>query len=73
MLRFPELHARIGISRSTVDRLERVGRFPVRKRLGERIVAWVEEEVDVWMKNQESKCAPPTEGEKDDRAKQRQG
>ena len=35
----------IGMSRATLWRMEREGRFPVRRRIGTRGVGWIEEEV----------------------------
>jgi prophage regulatory protein len=37
-----------GLSRSTVDRLERAGRFPRRVQLSPRRVAWPAESVAAW-------------------------
>ena len=53
MLRFPELRERIGLSRATIDRLERDGRFPARRRIGVRSVAWVEQEVESWIQSKQ--------------------
>jgi prophage regulatory protein len=39
---------RYGPSGSTIDRLEKAGRFPKRVRLGHGMVAWVEGELDDW-------------------------
>jgi prophage regulatory protein len=41
-----------GITFSTVQlwRLERQNKFPLRVRLSEQRVAWVEEEIDAWIK-----------------------
>ena len=51
-LRFPQLRAEKGIpfSRVHVDRLEKLGRFPKRFNLGANSVAWVEAEIDQWLK-----------------------
>jgi predicted DNA-binding transcriptional regulator AlpA len=48
LLAFPELKAvkGIGLSRRHIDRLEANGDFPVRVKVGERHVAWVESEID---------------------------
>ena len=49
-LRLPEVLARTGLSRSTVYvRLDQ-GRFPRPVSLGDRAVAWIESEVDEWMR-----------------------
>ena len=39
-----------GLSRSSVFRLEALGEFPKRRRLGPRSVAWWLPEVKAWMK-----------------------
>jgi predicted DNA-binding transcriptional regulator AlpA len=48
LLSFPELKAVKGIhlSRRHVDRMEASGAFPIRVKVGERHVAWVEAEID---------------------------
>ncbi len=40
-----------GLSRTTVWRLERAGKFPPRMRLGENSVGWLEEEVRSWIES----------------------
>jgi len=45
LLRFPVVRERIGLSRSTIWRLERRGEFPKRYRISPNVVAWVEEDV----------------------------
>lgn len=47
LIRLPEVLAKTGLSRS---RLYADGDFPRRVRLGERGVAWVEEEIDDWIR-----------------------
>ncbi|MEO8484388.1 MAG: AlpA family phage regulatory protein [Acidobacteriota bacterium] len=49
-LRFPAVRARTGLSRSTIWRLERAGRFPRHRRISTNAVAWVEDEVAAWMR-----------------------
>jgi predicted DNA-binding transcriptional regulator AlpA len=48
LLAFPELKAVKGISlsRRHIDRMEANGNFPVRVKVSERHVAWVEAEID---------------------------
>ena len=50
MLRFPAVHDRTGLSRTTVWRLERAGEFPRHRRLSANTVAWAEDEVDAWIR-----------------------
>lgn len=40
-----------GLSYSTIYRLERLGRFPKRRKLGDWSVGWVETEVENWLSN----------------------
>lgn len=54
ILREPEVGRRTGLSRSTRWRLERVGKFPRRRQLGENSVGWVEAEVDSWLREREA-------------------
>ena len=45
-----------GLSISTIDRLEKKGEFPKRRKISERLVAWTEDEIKEWI-----------EGRKDER------
>lgn len=47
-LRLREVCARTGLSRSQIYRLESIGRFPRRIKLGELASAWIEAEVQQW-------------------------
>ena len=49
ILRWRDLHARTGLSRSTVWRYERRGVFPRRIQLTARSVGWIEGEVSDWL------------------------
>lgn len=49
LLRLPAVLARTGLSKTTIHRLEAAGRFPRRRRVGTRAVAWVAAEVDAWV------------------------
>jgi prophage regulatory protein len=49
ILRWKDLHARTGLSRSTVWRCERRGVFPRRIQLTARTVGWLEDEVRDWL------------------------
>ena len=50
LLRFPAIRERTGLSRSTIWRLERRGAFPKHRRISPNAVAWVEDEVNVWIR-----------------------
>jgi prophage regulatory protein len=50
LLRFGAVQARIGLSRSTIWRLERRGQFPRHRRISANAVAWVEDELVAWIR-----------------------
>lgn len=47
-LRFPEVKARTGLSRTTIHRLIKAGDFPAPKSLGVRAVGWKVSAVKDW-------------------------
>ena len=61
ILRMPEVEARTGLSRSTIDVRRRQGRFPRPVLLGARALGWVEAEVEEWIRERiaESRGVPP--------------
>lgn len=50
VLRFPEVQARTGLSRSTISAQVAGGGFPEPVRLGARAVGWIESEVEEWIR-----------------------
>jgi prophage regulatory protein len=50
---------RVGLSRTTLWRMERAGDFPARRIVGGGVVGWVESEVDQWITSRPA--APGTE------------
>ena len=48
-LRTSQLVEKIGLSRSTIWRLENQEKFPKRRQIGPGAVGWLEEEVEQWM------------------------
>lgn len=48
ILRMPEVEARTGLSRRSIQALVRKGTFPQPIRLSRRAVGWLESEVSVW-------------------------
>ena len=50
MLRLNEVRRRVGLSRSTIWRLERTGQFVPRRRLSANAVGWPEDEIDEWLR-----------------------
>jgi prophage regulatory protein len=59
-IRYDQLKTEKGIpfSRVHIDRLEKLGRFPRRVRLGANTVAWREDEVDGWTAARQSERRP---------------
>jgi len=53
-LRFKELRQRVGLSRTSIWRLERKGQFPRRRQLSDNTVAWLDDEIDEWMQARDS-------------------
>jgi len=51
IIRLPEVMHRCGISKRTIGRLERAGRFPHRQKIGARAVGWTESQVAAWIVN----------------------
>ena len=50
-IREPELKARTSLTSSVIDKLEEAGEFPRRVPISDRVVAWVEAEVDAWQRD----------------------
>lgn len=49
VIRWPDLHKKVGLSRVQIFRLERDGKFPSRIQLGPNSVGWLESDVDAWI------------------------
>ena len=49
MLRLPEVLKRTGLSSWTLNRMEKAGEFPMRRKLGRRSVGWLASDVDKWV------------------------
>lgn len=54
LLRRPEVEARTGLARSTIYKWIQEGNFPQPVKLGSRIVAWRESDVNAWMEDREA-------------------
>lgn len=57
LLRRHTVEARTGLSRSTIYEWIKQGQFPQPVKLGARIVAWRESELDDWLKKRQSRSA----------------
>jgi prophage regulatory protein len=49
-IRFKELRQRIPLGRTTIWRMMHEGRFPQSRRIGKMAAAWLESEVEDWMR-----------------------
>lgn len=49
LLSFDELKSKVALSRSSIWRLERQGKFPERRKISTNRVGWIEQEVDQWI------------------------
>lgn len=50
LIRRPEVERRTGLKRSSIYAMMKAGVFPRAVSLGDRAVAWVEDEVDAWIR-----------------------
>jgi prophage regulatory protein len=50
-IRIKELQQRVGLSRTSIWRLEQRGLFPRRVHLTVSAVAWIEQEIDDWLRS----------------------
>lgn len=57
ILRFPEVHARTGLSRTTIWREINAGRFPSQINITPHAVGWRESEVNAWIAARHAKAA----------------
>ena len=53
LIRWPEVQNLTGLSRTTVDRLERTGGFPCRVILSRNAVGWRKAEILAWAQSRE--------------------
>ena len=51
ILRWPELHQKVGYSRTNIYYLTELGNFPKSVKLGSRAVGWLESEVNQWIRD----------------------
>ena len=49
IMRLNEVKAVTGLSKTTIYRFEKEGRFPSRVSLGERSMGWFEDEINLWL------------------------
>ena len=58
ILRWPEVKERVGICRSHAHALAGEGKFPKPIKLSERASAWVESEIDEWLRDRIAESRP---------------
>ncbi|RQV93576.1 AlpA family phage regulatory protein [bacterium] len=54
-IRFKELRQRVPLGRTTIWRMMREGRFPRSRRIGKTATAWLENEIEEWIRNRADK------------------
>ncbi len=59
VLRYPEVVARTGLSRTSIWRREHEGNFPPRRDLGPNAVGWLQSEVEDWIAGRAVRRAQP--------------
>ena len=50
-LRIGEVIQRVGLSKGSIYRMESMGLFPHRKKIGLKTVAWLESEINEWIRS----------------------
>lgn len=58
-IRFKELRKSIPLGRTTIWRMMREGRFPQSRRIGKMAAAWLESEVDEWIRQRAEEGGKP--------------
>jgi prophage regulatory protein len=60
LLRTPEVLRITGLSRMTIHRLEKLGSFPMRRRIGRQAVGWIDAEINEWIASRPTGCSRMT-------------
>ncbi len=63
VLRKPEVFNKVSLSDPTIYRLEQLGKFPGRIKLGGKAVGWLESEVDEWLQKKADAREKPSGSE----------
>ncbi len=53
IIRQKRVMERTGLSASSIWRLEKIGQFPARRKLGSNSVGWIESEINEWITSRE--------------------
>ena len=51
LLRFKAVHQAVGLSRTTIWRLEKDGKFPARRKLSSNSVGWLRSSIEEWIQS----------------------
>jgi prophage regulatory protein len=49
ILRLPQVEAKVGLKKSRIEELEKLGEFPKRFKISERAAGWLESEIDTFI------------------------
>lgn len=60
LIRLPAVMEKVGLQKSAIYDLMKIGKFPRQKIIGSHAVAWVESEIDAWILDL------PSSGEEED-------
>lgn len=53
LIRLQEVTTRVGLSKPSIYRLMKLGMFPRSRKIGSRAVAWIDSEINDWIRNTE--------------------
>ena len=59
LLRKREAAERLGVCVRTLERWERLGKFPARVKLGPNTTGWTEEDIDEWLRSRARVSSKP--------------
>ena len=54
LLRMPQVMKMVGVSNTTIWRMEKAGLFPARKRISAGAVGWLASEVVAWLESRQA-------------------
>jgi len=51
MLRLPEVEKRVALKKTRINELEKLGKFPKRRKISERACGWLESEINAFIES----------------------